>query len=188
MADICTFGVEVSGDSRQVQALKEYVERGVVALPDANYEKYILRIDLLYDDLQDEEHEFIWLDNSTPCPKNDQFAEAEGPFWFTTDRRRMVLHGTAKWAPPGPLVERLSRAFPDLDFTYGGTTEHTVSEHWTCKAGVSKCEWYVEQDIQADKEKWHVRDGQPVRPLEWIDADQEDITALEAKANELMQR
>lgn len=66
-------------------------------------------------------------------------------------------------------MERLSSTFPDLNFTYGGTTEHTLSESWSCKCGVSKCEWAVEQDIQAEKEMWHVRDGQPVRAPEWID-------------------
>jgi hypothetical protein len=188
MANICRFGVEVIGDPRQVQALKQFVERGVKEIPEAQFEKHVLRIDQPYHDLQEGDHEFVWLDDSNPCPpNNNEFAKADGAFWFNPEHNRMRLHGTSKWAPPGALVERLSRAYPDLVFVYGGTTEHEVSEQWTCKGGVSKCDWYFQEDIQADKIRWHVRDGKPVRPLEWIDADQEELTALEAKANDIVQ-
>jgi hypothetical protein len=187
MANICTFGIEVIGDPCQVQALKQFVERGVEKIPEAQFEKYVLRIDQLYHDLQEGDHEFIWLDDSQPgLPNEKVFVDADGLFWFNSDRSRMMLHGTSKWAPPGALVERLSRAYPDLAFTFGGTTEHEISENWTCKGGVSKCEWYVQQDILADKEMWHVRDGKPVRPLVWIDTAQEEPTAMEGKRNDII--
>lgn len=187
MANICTFGIEATGEPCQLQALMDFVKQGVEELETPRNEKYILKIDLLYDDLQDDEHKSIWLDEGAPRPNDDVFILAEGAFRLSTDRSRILLHGASKWAPPGPLVKRLSKAYPDVTFNYGGTTEHELSEGWTCQGGVSICDYYVVLDIQNEKEMWHIRDGKAVLPLERTGGDEEELPELEARANDIVQ-
>lgn len=109
------------------------------------------------------------------CKVNRRFVKwLDREVVLTNDRAelpKLRLSGNCRWCPPYALVDRLSHAFPDLEFVYGGTTEHTLFERWSAKAG-DHCE------LDRHLFRWEgrvifVEDGQELEPA-WLDPRDEE--------------
>jgi hypothetical protein len=136
MANVCDYFISTGGeDVIATWRVKALLAPALEHVPGGFYGDYVLRLDVLFPDLDEHEHSWIALNSARPSRGKVQIED--GIFSFGADGS-LHMSGASKWEPPIAFVERLSRLFPGLTFEVGGTTEHEFYERWECREGVSK--------------------------------------------------
>jgi hypothetical protein len=91
------------------------------------------------------------------------------------NKGRLEIGGEAKWGPPDPFAQALSRLWPNCGFRCSGTTEHEVYDDWIYFAGEGYPITVVVEDIRTGEKWWDVRDGVEYDPPEYeYDPDYDD--------------
>lgn len=80
---------------------------------------------------------------------------------------RLEIGGEAKWGPPDPFAQALSRLWPNCGFRCSGTTEHEAYDDWIYFAGEGYPITIVTENIQTGEKWWEVRDGVVYDPPEY---------------------
>jgi hypothetical protein len=83
------------------------------------------------------------------------------------EKGRLEIGGEAKWGPPDPFAQALSRLWPNCGFRCSGTTEHEVYDDWMYFAGEGYPITMVTENIQTGEKWWDVRDGVEYDPPEY---------------------
>ena len=129
MANVCDFGLTIKGPESKLSELKAFLTSALEACPGGYYGNFVLCVNQLWPDIDKEgEHTFVGLDD---CRKG---RPTTGP---TAEADEYVLHlgGASKWCPPLRLMERLSGAFPEVDFHLAAITEDEFQR------AVDRTEW-----------------------------------------------
>ena len=132
MANPSDFDVTVTGPERILQKLKEILQPAIEECPGGGYGwgKYNLLTQKLFADI-DPEREHTWVGLGL----NQDQAIIGPSFDSNTGKHSLYLEGSAKWAPPYELIDRLSKQFPELEFRLGATTDDFRIDIWVVKNG-----------------------------------------------------
>ena len=159
MPSAADYDVTVIGDESKLRELKGSLLTAIEECPGggAGWGRFNLLINRLFPDV-DGEREHTWI------AINDERVSGEpiiGPMVHSaeTGMHRLFFQGTSKWTLPFGLVSRLSKRFPDLEFRFGGTIEHELSEDWIAKDGDVTRTSLIFQLIQNQLVVFFVRDG-----------------------------